>query len=283
MRESEAAAPAARWLLIGNSRWHWAAPGLEPDQPLRLWHTPPPAAPVAAAELLGWAAVGAEPAWAKPSGIEPAVPELAGTELSRAPLCPAARLTLADVPLADRPPWLGIDRALVGWAAWRDLGGAVLVADAGTVLSLTRVDGAGRFAGGRLLAGGALQLRAMAEGTQGLPHLALPLEGATGEDQPVEGGEGDPAWPRATAAAMRTGVQRALAAAIAAAAMEARQHDPTCALVLTGGDAAALAPLLPPLLDPVWAPLRSSGSAPVLLRPQLALEALAALRPGPGR
>lgn len=259
MRGSEPAAPAARWLLIGNSRWHWAAPGPQPDQPLRVWHTPPPAAPVAGAALVGWAAVGAEPVWAQPAGTEPA----------GAPLPAAARVTLAEVPLADAPPWLGIDRALVGWGAWRQQGGAVLVADAGTVLSLTRVDGAGRFAGGRLLAGGALQLRAMAEATQGLPALDLPLEAD------LEAGPGEPTWPRATAAAMRIGVLHGLAAAIAAAAVEARQHEPHCALVLTGGDGAALAPLLSRLVAAAPGPLR--------LQPQLALEALAALRPGPDR
>jgi pantothenate kinase type III len=63
------------------------------------------------------------------------------------------RLRVEDVPLAGAPSWLGIDRALAGWEAWRQTGGPVLVVDAGTVLSLTRVDGEGRFQGGRLMAG----------------------------------------------------------------------------------------------------------------------------------
>jgi NADH-quinone oxidoreductase subunit I len=84
------------------------------------------------------------------------------------------RLEGSEVPLRSLPLWVGIDRALAGWGAWRrqgvsEQGGAVLVADAGTVLSLTRVDGRGQFQGGRLLAGVALQLRAMAQGTAALP------------------------------------------------------------------------------------------------------------------
>ena len=49
-----------RWLLIGNSRWHWAAPA--PDQSLQLWHT---SAADGAEQLqqapAAWAAVGPVP------------------------------------------------------------------------------------------------------------------------------------------------------------------------------------------------------------------------------
>ena len=274
MRESElqAASPAParepRWLLIGNSRWHWAAPPLAPGGDLRVWHTRPvdgarsgpegggtaglvPAlatatAPdeginaltVASARLLGWAAVGPVP-----------------VDL---PLPPEVRLKLADVPLQAAPPWLGIDRALAGWWGWRLVAAPVLVADAGTALSLTRVDREGRFAGGRLLAGASLQLRAMAGGTAHLPPVAAP--GGSPETAPP------PPWPHDTGGAMRSGVLRGLAAAIAAAAEEARREEPDCRLLLTGGDSAALASLLDPALT-------------VEQRPQLCLEALAALRP----
>jgi type III pantothenate kinase len=131
---------AARWLLIGNSRWHLA--GLQ-DGELITWDAAPVAAP--GPVVHAWAAVGPVPA---------------GADLPQ-----ERRLRLADVPLGEAPSWLGIDRALGGWQAWRERGGPVLVADAGTVLSLTRVDAQGRFAGGRLMAGLALQLRAMAAGT----------------------------------------------------------------------------------------------------------------------
>jgi type III pantothenate kinase len=193
---------------------------------------------VASARLLGWAAVGSVPVdW---------------------PLPPEARLNLADVPLQVAPPWLGIDRALAGWWGWRMVAAPVLVADAGTVLSLTRVDRDGRFAGGRLLAGVALQLRAMAGGTAGLPAVAAP-DGSREAPPPLP-------WPHDTGGAMRSGVLRGLAAAIAAAAQEALREEPDVRLLLTGGDCAALATLLDPALT-------------VELRPHLCLEALAALRP----
>ena len=240
--EAQAADPVAlaeaRWLLIGNSRWHWAAPPLAAGGPLRFWHARPREGALVPDpnRLLGWAAVGP-------------VPDSAG-------LPDAARLQLGEVPLEGAPAWLGIDRALAGWWGWRLLAAPVLVADAGTVLSLTRVDGEGRFGGGRLLAGAALQLRAMAGGTAQLPALAAAVDADVAA----------PPWPDDTAAAMRSGVLRGLAAAITAAALEAKRSEPACRLLLTGGDGTVLAPLVDPALGAEQ-------------RPSLCLEALAALRP----
>jgi type III pantothenate kinase len=242
-----------RWLLIGNSRWHWAeaeadadpeaaVPGSSGAFSLRFLHGPPAAEPVP--PPLAWAAVGP-------------VPSLAG-------LPPSTRLQLAEVPLAGAPPWLGIDRALAGWGAAREVGGPVLVADAGTVLSLTRVDGRGRFAGGRLMAGAGLQLTAMGAATEGLPPLGESLSAS---------GTGEP-WPLATAPAMHRGVSEGLAAAVLEAARQVRALEPDCRVVLTGGDGPALLPLLrrsPDLAGDV-----------LLDRPDLCLQALVALRPGPG-
>ena len=232
-----------RWLLIGNSRWHWALAGGESGsggssaEDLRFLHLPPPTSAVE--PPLAWAAVGAVP-------LEAALPA-------------ASRLQLEDVPLSGSPPWLGIDRALAGWWAARLCGGPVLVADAGTVLSLTLVDGQGRFAGGRLMAGAALQLAAMGSATAGLPALEGELEA---------GGE---AWPLATAAAMRRGVVEGLAAAVREAGRQARAQEPRCRIVLTGGDGPTLLPLLRR-----WPEL---GSDVLTLHPELCLEALVALRP----
>ena len=86
-----AAQTQARWLLIGNTRWHWAA---NAEQGLACWHTPPPAQGWTAGDsLAAWAAVGA-------------VPDQAGLD-------PARRIDLGQVPLQALPSWLGIDRALV--------------------------------------------------------------------------------------------------------------------------------------------------------------------------
>jgi type III pantothenate kinase len=220
----------ARLLLIGNSRWHWAEPGA-PGGGLRCWHTPPEDA-LDAEDLQAWAAVGVLP--------------------RHAPSVAAKRLALEDVPLEGAPPWLGIDRALVGWWAWRQQQEAVLVADAGTALSLTRVSAEGRFAGGLISAGLALQLKALGGSTAQLPQL----HGAGAALDQLAA-----AWPQATDQAMVEGCRRGVAAAIALAAERAEGAR----LWLTGGDAALVLPeLLMQQLDPVHAP-------------DLALEAMAAL------
>lgn len=193
---------------------------------------------------MAWAAVGALPdQWA---GALPA----------------PRRLLTAQVPLADAPPWLGVDRALAAWGAWCRSGGQpVLVADAGTALSLTRADGLGRFAGGRLLAGAGLQLQALGQATAGLPELA----GAA-----LLAGAADDPWPTATAPALAVGVVRGLVAALNAAAAELGEPAlGATQLWITGGDG----PLLSPLLVEAGQPWR--------LVPELVVEALAELRPGP--
>lgn len=193
--------------------------------------------------LAGWAAVGPVP--------------------PGAPLDARSRLHLSDVPLNGVPPWLGLDRALAGWRAHRLSGQAVLVADAGTALSLTRITADGCFAGGRLLAGAGLQLHALARATVALPSLALP---------PVLPAD---AWPISTSEAMAAGVVSGLAAAICQAALEAGEGKGSCSLWLTGGDGELLAPSVEKLLK--------DGPVKVRRAPQLVLEALAALRPGPAR
>lgn len=242
-------APPPRWLLIGNSRWHWAE--RSPAGQLRGWDGAPALSGAEGPPPLAWAAVGRlpDPAWASAD----------------------RELRLGDVPLADCPPWLGVDRALAGWGAWREAREAVLVADAGTVLSLTLVEASGRFRGGRLLAGLGLQLAAMANRTALLPRLqsrARPAADA-GDWGAAAGEEQDPKWPRSTAAAMGVGVETGLAAAV----VEAARASGSRRLVLTGGDG----PLLQRL---VTRPLERLGLA-VSHRPLLCLESLARLRPEP--
>ena len=201
-------AGAGPWLLIGNSRWHWAE---GPPHDRRYWSEPPRQALAKPPDR--WAAVGPLPA-----GLDP-----------------TARITLAQIPLASAPAWLGVDRALAGWQAWQRSAGPVLVADAGTALSLTWIDRHGCFAGGRLLAGAALQLRALHAGTQALPlPPAPPLNGS------AQG------WPRQTEAAMVVGVLDGLAGALQRAAAGLAQQQPGLQLWLTGGDGEQLHRLLEP-------------------------------------
>ena len=223
-----------RLLLIGNSRWHWAELDAHSGD-LRCWHTAPAASLDQAEEerLQAWAAVGALPS------------QLASGR--------ARRIGLEDVPLQGLPPWLGTDRALVGWRAWQQQGDAVLVADAGTALSLTRVSAEGGFAGGLISAGVALQLRALTGSTAQLPAVE-PVAAASGE-----------AWPIYTEVAMAEGCRRGVAAAIAQAWRQLCCEGLGPTLWLTGGDAPALVPLL-----------EEQQLKPVLA-PDLALEAIAAL------
>jgi type III pantothenate kinase len=237
-----------RLLLVGNSRWHWAQrllPSGSESRGLHCWHeSAPPAANDGWSDLEAWAAVGPLPA-----GL--ALPA-------------QRRVGLKRVPLAEMPDWLGVDRALAGWQAWRSQGHGVLVADAGTCLSLTWVDGQGRFRGGRLSAGLGLQLRSLGAATVALPELPQGPAGLQADDP----GE---AWPMATAAAMLQGCLRACAASIAQACLDVGDEEPCC-LWLTGGDGACLLPLL-----------QRAGLKPELA-PDLCLQALATLaetEPGP--
>jgi len=236
------ASPASRWLLVGNSRWHWAE---ATPAGLRISHEDPQQAqplPAAGAPL-AWAAVGPLP--------------------EACPLDPGRRVLTDAVPLLGAPGWLGVDRALAGWWAWQHFRGPVLVADAGTVLSLTLVGAEGVFAGGRLLAGCGLQLRAMAAGTAGLVAPLWP--------DPEQRQEHADAWPRQTLEAMTTGVVRGSAAAVAVAFSDALARFSNCRLVLTGGDGDVLAP---------WVGAQLAGrEARFDLVADLALRALVDLRP----
>ena len=194
-----------RVLLIGNSRWHWAQ---RTEQGVRIDHGDPDPGRIGTDPPI-WAAVGA-------------VPEPLRHHQH-------LRIRLDDVPLPKAPPWLGVDRALGAWMAWRrsqeqqlDCSRGLLLVDAGTVLSLTKVGADGCFLGGQLLPGYRLQLRAMAEGTVGLPSTL---------ERPQEAFPPD-IFPQETVAAMQQGVLQGLLAAIALA----QQHSQGL-LWICGGDA----------------------------------------------
>ena len=196
-------------LLIGNSRWHWA------EFQAERWHfdhSPPDLSRLEIAPPV-WAAVGP-------------VPE---TPL----LKEARRLTLADVPLEGCPPGLGVDRALGALSAWSRSGeqqldrrAGVLLADAGTVLSLTLLGPAGAFRGGQLIPGLRMQLQAMAEGAAGLERPALD-------------GDSPALFPKETNAAMWRGSLQALVGALVEA-----QRQCGAPLWLCGGDSTRLEPEL---------------------------------------
>ena len=197
-----------RALLIGNSRWHWAQ---RQDHAVRVEHGPPDPGRIGTDPPV-WAAVGSVPE-----------PLMAHQDL---------RIRLEDVPLPKAPPWLGVDRALGAWMAWRcsqeqqlDCSRGLLLVDAGTVLSLTRVTADGCFGGGQLIPGYRLQLQAMTKRTLGLPSTPEDLDQEALQE----------VFPQQTVAAMQRGVLEAMLASIAAA----QQHAQGL-LWICGGDAALL-------------------------------------------
>jgi type III pantothenate kinase len=204
-----------RLLLIGNSRWHWGVGDhfwhCSPAQGLEQFLQQPPQR---------WAAVGAVPK------------ELEAWNQSQ--------IVVEMVPLKNQAIGLGIDRALVGWGAWQRSAGAVLVADAGTALSLTLVDSGGAFCGGRIMAGAALQLHSLNQATNALPEVLLP-EVFLPEGDPLKPTE---IWPQNTKAAMSVGVMQGLAAALCRSYSQMPLLFSGAKLWLTGGDAELLQPLL---------------------------------------
>ena len=137
-------------LLIGNSRWHWA---IQNQKTWEFFHELPPntISSLLKKNLWRWAAVGNVP-----SDIN---------------LDPSKELKLENIPLQNAPEWLGIDRALGGWGAFQKAKSknmhseGLLLADAGTILSLTCITSKGEFTGGQLIAGLNLQRLSMAEKT----------------------------------------------------------------------------------------------------------------------
>ena len=125
-------------LHIGNTRWHWA---FQDNKKWRYVSTAPNASKLNNGEyfLWKWAAVGPIP---KDMILEA-----------------AKCIKTSDIPLFNLPKWIGIDRALAAWYAFSKAKSqnihsqGIMVADAGTILSITLVTANGEFAGGQLAPG----------------------------------------------------------------------------------------------------------------------------------
>lgn len=138
------------------------------------------------------------------------------------------------VPVSIRyatPSTLGLDR-ISGAVAAAGYKTAALIADAGSALTLDIVDGEGTFCGGNISPGVAMRLNAMHAFTAALPQVER--EGKT----PIFGFD--------THTAMRSGAVRGTAAEIDGAARRAVDAFGCTLLILTGGDAEMLAPMLAP-------------------------------------
>ncbi len=157
MKEIHLVSKAKFGLLIGNTRWHWA---IEKKNEWFFIHTPPDTNKFNEIKnnLWRWAAVGPIPLEIR--------------------LDQSKSINLEDIPLKSLPTWLGIDRALGSWAAFQKAKSqdlhrkGLLIADAGTIFSLTLITANGEFSGGQLVPGLQLQRSAMSNGAQNLSPVS---------------------------------------------------------------------------------------------------------------
>ena len=144
-----------KFLMIGNTRWHWA---IKFNNEWKYFDTSPYQGDVKDEDFsqVAWASVGIVP-----NNID---------------LCPSKKINLNDVPLLNLPSHLGIDRALASYSAFqkqiylKNKKEGLLIVDAGTILSITKITEDGGFDGGQLIAGLRLQLSAMAKGAFNLEN-----------------------------------------------------------------------------------------------------------------
>ena len=225
------------FLVIGNSRWHWA---FKRKNCLEFIDTSLGSESIQYLEkisLSSWAAVGNIP--------------------SHINLESTLKLNLKDVPLLNSPPWLGIDRALAAWGAFnkaKELSimptKGLLIADAGTVLSLTLISANGKFLGGQLMPGFNLQMSSMATRTE---NLQFPILKSLPKDP----------FPISTSEAMYQGSLNALLGSLKEAQIQAEVP-----IWLCGGDS----PLLMEIL------MKRKHRVDVMHHPNLVLEGMLKLK-----
>jgi type III pantothenate kinase len=133
----------------------------------------------------------------------------------------------------SEPELVGADRLLGALAAYRRARRACIVADLGTAITVNCVSREGVFLGGAILPGLGMMARALASETALLPEITVP-ETAAGIGKNTE---------EAIAAGLLYGATGAVANLISTA-RETVGED--AAVMLTGGDAERIAPLLPP-------------------------------------
>ncbi|PSB55408.1 pantothenate kinase [Chamaesiphon polymorphus] len=132
-------------------------------------------------------------------------------------------ITLADIPLQNLYPTLGIDRALAAFGAGEVYGYPVLVIDGGTALTITGIDDRRNFSGGAILPGLRLQIRSLYSGTAALPEITLP------QQLP-------PRWSDNTQGAISSGILHTISAGIRDFIRDWRKLFPESQIVFTGGD-----------------------------------------------
>lgn len=122
---------------------------------------------------------------------------------------------------------LGVDRWLALLAAWQQVGGAVVVVDAGTALTVDGLDASGTHQGGYIMPGLGLLHRALHQETAGVRYAIAPVsECAPGVT---------------TADAVNRGVVLMAAAAVEAAVQNLHAKTGSGPVLLCGGDASIMA------------------------------------------
>ena len=138
------------YLLIGNSRLHWA---IKKGEKYKFSHSPinNPIPQKINTNNLIWASVGKYQ-----------------TNL----LKQKNELKIQDIELRDIPKHFGIDRALGCFAALRITDNPnrkdIIIADFGTTLSITKINATGLIIGGQIIPGFLTQLRSMVQSTRDL-------------------------------------------------------------------------------------------------------------------
>ncbi len=133
------------------------------------------------------------------------------------------QITLADIPLHNLYPTLGIDRALAILGAGEKYGYPVLVIDGGTALTITGIDEHHSLFGGAILPGLRLQFRSLFTGTSALPEIELPLELP-------------PRWSNNTSEAISSGILHTISSGIRDFIRDWLGLFPQSQIICTGGD-----------------------------------------------
>ena len=138
------------WLLIGNSRLHWA---IKRNNSYKFFHTlfdQKLPENIDFKELI-WASVG---------------------KYQTNKFLKKNEITIKDLSFSNMPQYFGIDRALSCFAAFRMFENKskknILIVDLGTTISITKIDNKGNLIGGQLLPGFTTQLNSMADNSKNL-------------------------------------------------------------------------------------------------------------------
>lgn len=130
-----------------------------------------------------------------------------------------------------RPRSLGVDRWVALVAAWAEFGRALCVVDAGTAVTIDAVDGEGLHLGGHIL--------------PGLDLMAAALDRDTSEvGRAVRRQAGGGEFGNTTRRAVAAGTTAAVCGAVDRAVRTLRSKGLRPRIVLTGGDASRILPLL---------------------------------------